>query len=691
MADDMDQAGPSRAGAPQTLDDLLDQYGPTLKKLRKGAENDPARHAYTQVCERVEKYAYDLEAMNEAVSEKLKVDDEGSPFVIPFKPEMNRAAEFVDIVGPHLHPESPVATVQSADHATFWQRERHRIEEKYLNLAIRKGGMLPELIDAINHACNAGRGVLWHGYDVERDVVVHQFGSSTDLLIDPDASGLHKANFIKRRRFLPRWQLMAMFAGNARAEKLLQSEEIKACERPSTSFSRREKNRDKIQRADIGRLNDLIEFYDCYYRVSLSEYSEGAAEYVGADGQPAALDGATRYVMAGDRILSADPWEIPYWRVGLWPMEVLDLLPTPGCLWPRSPIQAGLGNLELMNLIYQLYIAKIAVATQLPIAVMNFNGSGVKDEDLVKVMQSKFFSTVKVQLNGNDFVPIEQLLKKMELNTGAPELIQLAEYVDRQWQKSSGLDELMYSGQGSTQSRTAADSELRAARSMHRVSGYQNRVGDFTSRVIAKTAIAARYLHPPEDIAKKFGPTAGAVWGMLAPPEQVEQEQAQRMQQALALKAQAQAMQQQMLAMAPPGAPLPPGPSDEDIDQQMGPPKFVSFDDWLNEADRQVEAGSMRRIDHGAQTENLNIFFQTIVPVLAPNPAAAPLIAAAAEEFTRHHRFPIGLQLAASEFKSKVETAALLPPMPPDPGNGDGHNAKRGEPKERTPTGGDPR
>ncbi len=287
---------------------------------------------------------------------------------------------------------------------------------------------------------------------------------------------------------------------------------------------------------------------------------------------------------------------------------------------------------------------------------------------------------VRIKINGSEY-KIGDLVQQWKIDSGVDDLMKYSALVGKEFEKSTGLYEILYSGETTRQARSATESDLKDKASKNRIDDMKRQVEAASSTLLSKMIFAARYLHPPEDIAKLFGPTAGAIWATLAPPEIAAQEQTQRQQ---AIAQQIQLATQQIMRMPPPivqpgmlPPPMPTPPTAAEVDEMLGPEQFVSMEEWVNEADREIEAGSMRRVDHNAQIDNMNIFFNQTAAIVSALPGGAQFVAAAAVDFTRLNRYSADMQQAALEFqKISMLAPPPLPAAPPEKGTKDpGPNA----------------
>jgi hypothetical protein len=619
----------------------------TLERLRKASEKGD-RAEFLKIGKEIEWFGYSRDY------NKLY---EGFDGELNFKAKINRASEFVEVIGAELYPQNPVASFNSRKHATYWQKQRHKLEEEYTNYAMVEGALEEEARNWVNQGCMYGRGILWAGYDPRKKIVTHVFDTVDNFGIDPDAKSLRDANFVWRKRQKPRWELMNMYPKMREQIKLLPK---------STERQTDEKINDPVI--------DLIEYYEYYFMVSLSHYATDLKMgEQNENGEVEVDDSPMKFCAVGQTLLSSEPWEIPFWRDGMWPCTFVDPRPRPGKIYPSAPMEPGLPHLKLLNWIYTMYTNRMRTAWRMYLIAARYNGQGLDTNQFMKVLHGNDMDTIILDVSGDSTLKIGDFIQQFKLDLGISDFETFIGIVSREFEKSTGLYEILYAGETQRQPRSATEVDLKKERSQSRIDDMKTRVASATTEVMRKTIFAARYLHTPGDIGGFFGQESAALWGTLAPPELVAQEQQARNQTKAMLMQQAQMMAQQA-SLQPPqigmdGIPMPPMippiPTDDDLEQQLGPPQFVSIEAWTNEADREIESGSMRRMDHDAMVDNLNVALNQLAPAVVAMPGGNAFVAAIAREFTVINRYSPDLQDAAKNFyKTAVEVAALPPPPP---------------------------
>lgn len=595
-----------------------------------------------------------IEAGNKDVEDWLKRGDEINRYCtsddydfvyqdfggdLSLKARVNKASEFKQILGPYLYQNNPDATVTSEEHADPWARQRHVVEEKYADYAARHGNLAKEMRRTVDHALTYGRAPLWCGFNSRKGIVQHISDTVHNLVCDPDAKTVEEQNWQARKRIKPRWELAQRYPESKHI-----IDRLPVYAKPS---------KDKKQH-NSDPASELVCYHEVWMGVGVANYAPSLSN-VEADLAPD-LKAKKKYCIADGHILHESEWEIPFFLIDEWPGTYLDLLENPGCMYPTQPMEPGMGHLRCMNWLYTLFMAKYKLMSRTPFARLTINGQSIPLEEMHKLISGEQIDILNVTVNGDlDGADINKLFQRIDWGDPVPGFERAWQLAEREFEKSTGLAEILYSGQTSTQLRTAAAANLIENNSKTRIDQMREVVSQFMSKVYRKTLFAARYLHTSDDIGKLFGPQNGALWGELTSPEQVMQEQQIR----------GQLVQQAGMMGTPP----------DQAEQMLGPPQFVSMDTWIAEADRTVDGGSMRRIDHDAQLNNLNVALNQLGPAVVNLPGGGKFVAALAQEFAKVNRFSPELQAAAAAIQTEIDLAQQMAMQPvtqtaPNPAGG---------------------
>lgn len=549
------------------------------------------------------------------------------PEELSFKARINKASEFAQIMGPYLYPNNPDATVNPEPWAGYWSRKRADIEERYADYSARHGELAVHMNRVITSALIMGRGALVTGFNARKGIAQSVFETSRNVIIDPDARVPEEINWMARRRIKPRWELNQRYKESAAIIATL----------PRWSPPQRENSKKaRWNNPD----SDLVEYYEVWMRVAPTVYDPN---------MPATASNEPRkYCVANNHLLHEGPWEIPFFRIDEWPISLFDPLENPGELYPTIPLEPAVGHLRALNWIYTLYLSKMRFTTRTPLIRVVKPGVKLDVDNFAKLARGEQIDILTVTVDaGNEDVDINKIVQQFNWNTGVEELERLYNLAGREFEKASGLAEVLYSGQTPTQIRTATAAELIEQKSRTRIDNMREAVVRFMQRDYRKRVFAARYLHGAEDIGRLFGAEAGALWGEIGTPDVIAQEQQMRAQVMAQMQAQEQAMG------------LPPSPPDV-LEESLGPPTFVDLDQWATEADRTIDAGSMRRLDIDGQLQNINVALNQLGPAMVNLPGGGEFVAQLAAEFTKINRLSPELQEAARNMRLRLEQAAAM-------------------------------
>lgn len=690
-------------------------YGQTLQEMyEKSLKGD--REAWLDLMREIRYYGYSRnydERYYKPLSEYMADDC--------FRAKVNRTAEYCDVVGSFLFPQIPSATVNSKEFATYWQRQRHEWEAEALNLFLEKGDFATHVRRDIREALIGGRGILWIGYNDQEKMPQAVFDTAENFGGDPNARTPEEVTFVWRKRRQPRWQLRQRIELIAEYHQQTETQAPPAApampSQPGMAPDPAEAQGQDGCYADPdavsgipqgntdekGDLGDCVEYLEIYTRVGLNHFMEDQqGRVLQAQGKVEYDESPKLYLVTVEgTLLACTSWPIPFFKINKWPCFLLDLKEKPGHTYPQPPLEAALSHLRAMNWLYTAYINRVMKTARLTHVQVDFKGGKIEDDAFSSIVGgdgTPDVGAIRIKVPPTMESPdVRQLFQQLKLDTGMDEFPQMWATVNRLFEDSSGLTDMLRSGQDERQIRTAEDAELKGQRSMSRIDDLKKVLERHLSDVMGGLAFAARILVAPEDMGKWFGPPAAKAWGQLTDdPMQAQQEQMMRMQLGTNIARQAMmgAQQAQMHGM-----PAPPLPTQDQIEQQIGPPQLVLMDDWINEATREILSGSLQPLDHDAQIQNLNFFFQSAAPLVAQMPAGHTVLAAFVREFTHLHRYRPELQTVVSQWMETVDkvdsmlVAGAMNPQPPGPNGQQGPNsqphgqAPPGKPKPQPPQG----
>ena len=569
---------PDQAGQ-EPSDEFKVKIGERLKQILEAAK--ATRASFIETGDEINKYAYDKDY------NFLYQNWETQNGELFFKAKVAKAAQFVDIIGPYIYQYNPTYRVSPKAFAYPECVQRNKWEEQYLNWSAHETDLYTQNTRCVNESLIYGRGVVWTGYNPRKKCVQHQFDTIKNLFVDPDATCWDDVNIIFRKRIKPRWEVIQNYPKSKKDIGELQKSNDLPSQLKQTAGS------------GANGPSDLIVYYEAYARIGIGRFMSDAEGEID--------DSPMKYVFTeAGKIIDILPWEIPFWRDDLWPVEPLDLRELPGHVWPAAPMQPGLGFMKALNWIHTLYLSKMQVTTRTALIIFNRNGNKIEKDEVFKLIRGDQMDTIQVTVNGNEDYDINKMVQQFKFDTGVAELERFNSVIGGEFDKATGLYSLLYAGQTDTQIRTAEDAKMKDRNSRNRIDHMKVQVEKFATKLGRKNRFAARFLETPDDIGRIFGPQAGQEWGYLADPQEVAQAR--------------QAQQQQAQAGYPP--------------DQIPPVEAVDFDQWIMESDVDVESGSMRRADVDQAVDAADRAMNQAVPALMSSgdkPAAYEIMKAWAQ------------------------------------------------------------
>lgn len=567
---------------------------------------------------------------------------------VPHMPRMTKASQFVDVIGAYLYEQNPTRRAEPRSWAPPEAQPRAVQMENYLNYIPRETDLKLHFRRAIIQGCIYGKGVLWHGWDKDKNIVTSVFDTVQNLLVDPDCRFKEECNWKARIRRKPRWWLEKQYPDAKETIKNAQ-----------TSGKRRSGNE------GTDYTTDTITFYEIYCRIGLHNYENGTDLLEeGEDGELVGSDEPMKYCMTEEgKLLHEGPWEVPLFRKQLWPCTEIDFRENPGHYWPKSPIEPGLSQLQNMNWLYRHMMARVRQAARGFIAIVSQNGSSVNSEDIDKLLDMTptpdgVFDILRINATGMaEGARIGEIIQQIKLESNMPEFLQAIAFEEEEFAKATGLYGILFQGQGETQMRSAAEVQFREKTSRSRIEDMQKTVETASDELATIQALYARFLSTDEDLAAILGPEGAMQFGQLIPP--MDEEVSRFMNELLAMGVPADMAQQ----MAPMKAQI----QEAELRAQGG----ITFDEWLKEANYTVQGGSTRRKDVDAEKEVYAEAANQLEPILYKS-GMPPLMLVALR--IARERFQVfgAPQSLLNDIDAAAEVIASIPPPPPPPPPGGG-------------------
>ena len=558
---------------------------------------------------------------------------------LSFMARVSATQQYLQTVGAFLYRQNPTWKVNAKRFANQRASMRAPVYQEYLNYVSREDHLYTEMRSILNDAMTYGRGCIWHGvHPTKTGVVTMTHDSVENLLCDPSATCWRDVGWVGRRRRIPQWRLASQYPRHKKAIFRL----------PTVSKKGDTQSEDEEDGSDIG--TGLVEVHEIYMRHGLSNY-RGGVKF--EDKEAASDENPKKYVVTTTgKVLYAGPWDTPYYMDDDWPVTILDFHEHPTEPWPVSPLQPGLGWQRALNLVATQIVVKHRFASRNLYAILDSLGIDYNQEDMQTILSSaKPVEVLPIKIKGlieaGKIPDIGHLIQRLETSANFREDIEVYNFVYDQFQKHTGLHEILHAGGTVTQLRTAQDASMKERLATNRIDDMGVRVEEFMHRLGRKTMITALFWMGPEDIAPILGPEAAMAWGSLMAPEELDVEfQAQRIMEELP----PEAGQDPMIVQA------------IQAEAQEVVDSGYSLEQILRETDFDIEGGSLRRRTPEQETQMAVEANNQLVPTLlqiGAFGAAAPFIAKLAEAIGADRDMVEGVRQAIM---------ALVPPPMPAPG-----------------------
>ena len=466
-------------------------------------------------------------------------------FDTTFRVSVNKAFEFVTIVGPALYFDNPVRTVKprmpvivpqqffGTDMFTYQalvQQESIRVQqdglrsvllESYLNWTPTDFKLSKEARHAVDEALIKGRGCVWTELFTppgsKMSVVRSTWGSVDDLLCDPDAATFSGGLWVARRCVHPVWKWEADFGLPSGSLKGNCESQAKQADIELDSDTRYNRKR--------GYTNDLLIAWKIYSKMGVGGRMQGLRKdyrwpleifgdycyLVIADNTPYPLNLSPEvtndptYLENPQAILEKVQWPTPMWGAGEWPVTELDFHEQFDVPWPLPHLKAGMGELKFLNWVMSFLMGKIRNTSRDFIAIKKEAGEEIK----TSILEGKDLTLLEIESDYKTISELVQFLQHPEINGDVWKMI---EAVENNFDKRVGLLDLMYGEGGQTQIRSAEEVKQRGSNMNVRPDDMRRQVEDWMTRVAIKEAICARYHLQGSDVEGPLGQMGAWAW-----------------------------------------------------------------------------------------------------------------------------------------------------------------------------------
>jgi hypothetical protein len=449
-----------------------------------------------------------------------------------------------------LMPEQMQMIVDQQANAILMQEQQEvaikqtaaSIMEEYLNYTPDELDLVSNIRRAIDEGIIKGAGCLWTEVYTPPGSTMRMIGSFYDsidnLYVDPDAEQWEDVKVVYRKCVHPYRDVEREYGLKEGSLKRYATHESAHSQGESSTDDQAKDSRNR------GATNDLLTYYKVYSKCGIGIALSGfGINKDGTDAESASLrplleqldDRCYLVVVPGceyplnlppelqqmqfedqmlpdgsmqsgaDQMLAsiqeAVRWPIPLWLDGGWPVEVLSFHEKPNQVWPISHLKPGIGHLQFLNWALSFMAERVMVSSTTPVGVMDS-----VMEEVTKALQnpSKIPGFALLPIKTSMQAKINDMIQPIDTPTVNLDLWTLIEMVNADFEKQTGLNELAY-GNAETQSRSAADIQIRQSNSSVRIDDMRRRVEKFSERIARKEAIAVRWLLGPEDLSPVVG------------------------------------------------------------------------------------------------------------------------------------------------------------------------------------------
>lgn len=488
--------------------------------------------------------------------------EEGSEFSFPsadnqgpyYKPRLYKCREFVNVVLPFVHAKVPhrlvsprrpplpsellalsqmawpagqdippeLVLLQGISRAQGQANIREQIVswflQWYLNYIVDEYGAKREQRTCIQEALVKGRGIVWHELtDGPTGLLPGSYFDTVDgLFCDPEAKQWRDCGYIFRERNWPSWRLADLY-GNEE----LDAEKIRSAAEEGDGKS--------VTRSGSGvqptaqRDRDSCRWFEVWSRIGMGERLHSAADTL-RDGEHARLDAIQAVephvhlaILPGldyplnltpalwengdtEELARALKWPIAFFedKANPFPCTPLDIYPNTQDPWATSPLLAGLSLQIFLDHLYGFLMSRVRVTSRDIIITAKVLEEAVNEaiksgcDQIVVPAETQQVAEMQNLVHILQFPPVQEDIWKVLLQT------------ERAFEQATGMDPLLYGGEGQRQMRSAREAGVREAHVTNRPNDYADAVEEWNSQVAKAEGQMTRLYIGPASVAPLF-------------------------------------------------------------------------------------------------------------------------------------------------------------------------------------------
>lgn len=573
-----------------------------------------------------------------------------------FKANMPKTAIAFRVIIPSLTGPVPNRLLSPTDLSNPAAVARTEARSAYLNYTPTHTSYVKNRRLCTQEMIGYGMGVMWTGKDPRTGLVTSTYDTVRRLYLDPEAATMDDVHVVARERLLPRYDVVRMHPKQTKLIMDLQTAAKRWLDQYSV-YPWEGDNRDRAK-------GECVRIYELYFDRGIQHFPGGRKilqEYSKVDGEPMsdeqaklaefkADDTPLKYTVSEEgKLIAVESWEIPFHALPTspWPFTPLYAYSSTDSPYPISMLEPGLPYQEIMNHMVSGMMDKVRFCMKTLFVSRNQGQAGLSAESKRRVFQGSGIEFLDLpaakNVDGKQSIKdyIEQWDWPMEwINPW------LAAYnsFDSGFEQATGLSQFLITGQGNTQDRSAAASQIRDRNTRVNIEDLRDQNADFESTLSRKEAFASAYLLSAEDV-KKVIPAQAQNWGFLGAAESMDP-----------MYWAQQAMSAGMTDPAEVAA---------YVQQQMA--QVFTMDEIVYGTAFTIEAGSMRRNDLDKQLDLMKEAKNTIVPLQIQSmdfdekAVAYETLAVDAKMQGLDKRLIGAYEAMAAKFRQ----LALMPPSPP--------------------------
>ena len=475
-----------------------------------------------------------------------------------YKIQLNKVAELVQLFGPSLYAKNPVRTVTprelpdlpaelyamlggEAARPEFEQdlqtdavvrqtdAARASLLQTWLNFTPNALDLRTSARRAVEEAIIKGMAALWveplatPGGTSRLTGSVHR--SIDSLVIDPDARSLAEARWIALRCEEPVWEAEEKY--QLPPDTLTKTGHFQGDAPGATSTQAADP---EFFARKAGKSTDLFVYWKVWSKMGIGGRLVGAGQVMSPDLRAmadqfgrychfAVADGVPYFLNLSPQVLAAEDvpaaaaqavqWPTPFWLDNGWPFYGIHFHDVPDSPWPMSHLSPAMGEIKFLNWAYSHLATKIRTTSRDFIAVLQ----SATEELTTKILHGSDLELLRIQeSHGKSINEVVQFLQHPAFNGDIWTVISA---VMEQFEKRTGLSELMYGSTGGKQIRSGTEAKVRSDQLAIRPDDMADMVEAAMGRGARMEALAARWHLTPDDVGVHLGATGAKWWEVL--------------------------------------------------------------------------------------------------------------------------------------------------------------------------------